>query len=66
LENIILSVAQGPLRKLWYKKLTKFLWEQGYEHSPTDPFIMRRIVDDEIFLLVISVDDILISQLKKK
>ena len=27
--------------KLWYKKLTKFLQEQGYEHSPTDPCIMR-------------------------
>ena len=46
--------------KLWYKKLTKFLCEQGYEHSPTNPCIMRRIVDDQVYLLVIYVDDILI------
>ena len=46
--------------ELWYKKLTKFLKEQGYEQSPTDPYVMRHIVGDQIFLLVIYVDDILV------
>ena len=45
---------------MWYNKLTRFLRELGYEHSPTDPCIMRKIVDDTVLLLVIYVDDILI------
>jgi hypothetical protein len=46
--------------KLWFNKLTKFLRAQGYEHSPTDPCVMRKIVGSKIFLLVIYVDDILV------
>jgi len=46
--------------KLWYNKLTKFLRTLGYDASPTDPCIMRKIVDDKIYLLVIYVDDILV------
>jgi hypothetical protein len=44
--------------KLWFKKLTKVLRHEGYDHSPTDPCIMRWIVRDKIFLLLIYVDDI--------
>ena len=46
--------------KLWYNKLTKFLREEGYEHSPTDPCIMQKIVGEEVFLLIIYVDNILV------
>ena len=46
--------------KLWYSKLTRFLQEEGYEHSPTVPCIMRNIVGDEVFLLIIYVHDILL------
>ena len=46
--------------KLWYDKLTKFLRTLGYEHLPTDPCVMHKIVNDEIYLLVIYVDDILV------
>jgi len=46
--------------KLWYNKLTKFLHALGYEQSPTDPCIMRKIVDGNVYLLVIYVDDILV------
>ena len=46
--------------RLWYNKLTKFSRELSYEHSPTDPCIMRKIVDGNVYLLVIYVDDILI------
>jgi hypothetical protein len=46
--------------KLWFKKLSKFLQAEGYEPSPTDPCLMRKIVDGCIFLLLIYVDDILL------
>ena len=46
--------------KLWYKKLTRFLIEQGYDQSPIHPCVMRPIVGDQICLLVIYADDILV------
>ncbi len=46
--------------KLWFEKLTKFLRSQGYEHSPTDPCVMRKVVERDVWLLLIYVDDILI------
>jgi hypothetical protein len=46
--------------KLWFKKLSKFLQAEGYEPSPKDPCVMRKIVDGRIFLLLIYVDDILL------
>ncbi len=46
--------------KLWFEKLTKVLRHEGYEHSPTDPCVMRRIARSVIFLLMIYVDDILV------
>lgn len=46
--------------KLWYNKLTRFLRSLGYEQSPTDPCIMRKIENGQVFLLVIYVDDILV------
>jgi hypothetical protein len=38
----------------------KFLQAEGYEPSPTDPCVMRKIVDGCIFLLLIYVNDILL------
>ena len=38
---------------LWFKKLVKFLVTQGYEQSPTNPCVMRRVVNGKIFLLLI-------------
>ena len=46
--------------KLWYNKLTKFLFSLSYEHSLTDPCIMRKIVNSLVFLLFIYVNDILV------
>jgi len=46
--------------KLWYNKLTAFLRSLGYEHSPTDLCVLRRIVGDKVFLMTIYVDDILV------
>jgi hypothetical protein len=58
----LLKALYGSMQvsKLWFEKLTKVLRHEGYEHSPTDPCVMRRIVGDKIFLLLIYVDDILI------
>lgn len=46
--------------KLWFNKLVKFLKKQGYEQSPTDPCVMRKVVNDKIYILLIYVDDILV------
>jgi len=46
--------------KLWFDKLIRFLRSEGYEQSPTDPCVMRKIVDGKICLLLIYVDDILV------
>ena len=44
---------------MWFKLLTKVLREFGYEHSPTDQCVMRKVKGKRIFLLLIYVDDIL-------
>ena len=46
--------------KLWYNKLMKFLTAQGYEQSPIDPCVLRRIDGEKIYLLLVYVDDILV------
>jgi hypothetical protein len=46
--------------KLWFEKLVKVLHAEGYEHSLTDPCVMRRVVGDIVYFLLIYVDDILI------
>ena len=46
--------------KLWFNNLVRFLKSEGYEHSPTDPCVMRKIEGKKIFLLLIYVDDILV------
>ena len=46
--------------KLWFDKLTKFLKNKGYEQSPIDPCVLRRVVNNKVWLLLIYVDDILV------
>jgi len=46
--------------KLWFNKLTRFLKSQGYTSSPTDPCVMRKMENGQIFILLIYVDDILV------
>lgn len=46
--------------KLWFDKLIKFLRSEGYEQSPIDPCVMRKVVGDRVWLLLICVDDILV------
>ena len=46
--------------KLWFNKLIKFLQQEGYEQSSRDPCVMRKIVGNDVWLLLIYVDDILV------
>jgi len=46
--------------RLWYNKLNKFLRSLGYKALPTDPCVMRKIVNGKTSLLVIYVYDILV------
>jgi hypothetical protein len=46
--------------KLWFDLLAEVLRGEGYEHSPTDPCVMRKIVGVMIFYIMIYVDDLLI------
>ncbi len=63
----ILKALYGCVQasKLWFEKLTKVLRCEGYEHSPTDPCIMRQIVRNKIVLLLIYMDDILILRMRQ-
>jgi hypothetical protein len=44
--------------QLWYAKITKVLRCEGYIPTPTDPCILRRV--NELFILILYVDDILL------
>jgi hypothetical protein len=46
--------------KLWYKKLKFFLREQGYIHGDVDPCVFKKVVDGNVYLLLVYVDDILV------
>ncbi len=46
--------------KLWFNKLTRVLRHEGYEPSPADLCVLRWIVGEKVYLLMIYVDDILI------
>ena len=46
--------------KLWYNHLLKVLKTAGYMVSEVEPCVIRKVVDDMIFIIVIYVDDLLI------
>ena len=52
--------------KLWFNKLVKFLCSEGYEQSSIDPCVMRKVVGDCVWLLLIYVDEILVIVGKKE
>jgi hypothetical protein len=43
--------------KLWYEKLRSFLCKQGYVCSKVDLCLFRRIVGNDVYLLVVYIDD---------
>jgi hypothetical protein len=46
--------------KLWYDNLIAFLKRLGYEVCPTDHCVLRKVVGEKVYLLIVYVDDILI------
>lgn len=46
--------------RLWYNKLITVLRRLQYEICPVDPCIMRRIINNEIYIIMIYVDDLLL------
>ncbi len=52
--------------KLGFEKLTKVLRDEGYQHSLTDPFVMRQVVGDVVNILLIYVDDSLLLAEKQE
>lgn len=56
--------------KLWFEKLTKFLWDIGYEHCIIDRCVTHRVIDDDVSnILVIATEEELFDiqkQFKKK
>ena len=46
--------------KLWYNLLLKVLKTAGYVVSEVEPCVMRKVLDDMIFIILIYVDDLLI------
>jgi hypothetical protein len=46
--------------KLWYEKLRSFLYKQGYLCSEVDPCLFCRVVREDVYLLVVYVDDVLL------
>ncbi len=46
--------------RLWYEKLVLVLQNLQYQVCPSDPCIMRRVVNNKIYIIVMYVDDLLI------
>jgi hypothetical protein len=43
--------------KLWYDNLVEVLEKEGYERCPTDLCVLRKNVDEKVYLLLVYVDD---------
>jgi hypothetical protein len=46
--------------RLWYEKLVSVLQSLQYQVCPVDPCIMRRVVNNKIYIIVIYVDNLLL------
>ena len=59
---LLLKALYGCVQasKLWFDKLIEFLKREGYEQSPIDPCVLRRVDDNKVWLLLIYVDDVLV------
>jgi hypothetical protein len=65
-DGVLYGVLQKALygcvqaSKLWYLKLSQFLRNAGYENSEMEPCVFRKVEENQVFLLIVYVDDILI------
>ena len=47
--------------RVWYIKIDRYLVQQGFQRSPSDSNLYVKRVGNEIILLVVYVDDIIIT-----
>ena len=55
--KLFIGLKQAP--RAWYKCLTKFLIEKGFEIGKIDPTLFTKRVNGELFVCQIYVDDII-------
>jgi hypothetical protein len=59
LKKALYGLKQAP--RAWYIKIDRYLDEQGFQQSPSDSNMYVKRVGNDIILLVIYVDDIIIT-----
>jgi hypothetical protein len=62
LKKALYGLKQAP--RVWYKKMDGFLMCLGFNKSFFDPNLYYRIVGDECWILVLYVDDLLLTTSK--
>ena len=61
LDKAFYGLKQAP--RAWYKCLTKFLIEKGFEMGKSDSPLFTKRVDGELFVCQIYVDDIIFGSI---
>lgn len=51
---------------LWYNSLTKILQEEGWEESQVDAYMMLKLVQDKMCIIMMYVDDLLRVETKEE
>ena len=59
LKKALYGLKQAP--RAWYIKIDRYLDEQGFQRSPSDSNMYVKRVGNNIIILVIYVDDIIIT-----
>jgi hypothetical protein len=59
LKNVLYGLKQSP--HPWYEKMNGFLMSLGFNKSVVDPNLYYHIVGDECLILVLYLDDLLLT-----
>lgn len=51
---------------LWYNSLTKILQEEGWEESQVDAYMMLKLVQEKMCIIMMYVDDLLRVETKEE
>jgi hypothetical protein len=64
----LLKVMYGCVQtsKLWFDLIVSILKGLGYQQSPTEPCVMRRLSDGKTFIVMIYVNDLMVLATKAK
>jgi hypothetical protein len=63
LKKALYGIKQAP--RAWYEKMDGFLMSLSFSKSVADPNLCYHIVDNECPILVLYVDDLLLTDSKK-